>query len=305
MPPGKSVAALVALLAVAAALVAVLLSGRGPAPPSPVAGAAPLGPSRGVASRDAAAARPAPLPAPPGARRGAAARRARIPILMYHVIAPVPPGAARPDLWVAPARFRRQMRALAAAGYHAITLRRAYDAWTRGAGLPRRPVVVSFDDGSLSHSIHAAPVLRALGWPGVLNLALDHVGRGGITAPRVRRLIADGWEVDSHTLTHVDLTTVGPRRLRRELRGSRRELRRRFGVPADFLCYPSGRFDPAIAAAAAAAGYRAATTTVPGYADRRDLFALRRVRVEGAETARALLAELATGRASVRPSSAG
>ena len=288
----KRATAIVALVAAAAGLALTLTAARSVGPPSLVSRARAR-PSGQAADAPGAGVR---LAKPPIATRGAAARRARIPILMYHVISAPPPGTPRADLWVAPERFRRQMRALAAAGYHAITLRQAYDAWTRGAGLPRRPVVISFDDGSLGQSTHAAPVLRELRWPGVLNLALDHVGRGGIAAYRVRRLIADGWEVDSHTLTHVDLTTVGAARLRRELRGSRLALRRRFGVPADFLCYPSGRFDPAVAEAAAAAGYRAATTTVPGYADRQDLFALRRVRVEGAETAPALLAELAAGR---------
>src|SRR4051794_6130347 len=59
---------------------------------------------------------------PPAATWGAAARRARIPILMYHVITAAPPGAPFPQLWVSVDRFAEEMAALRRHGYHAVTL---------------------------------------------------------------------------------------------------------------------------------------------------------------------------------------
>jgi peptidoglycan/xylan/chitin deacetylase (PgdA/CDA1 family) len=229
-----------------------------------------------------------------------------IPILMYHVVSSAPPGTPNAELWVPEERFARQMHALRHAGYSGITLGQALAAWRTGAGLPRHPVVVSFDDGYLSHYTHARPVLRALGWPGVLNLALGHLGPGGLTSHQIRALIADGWEVDSHTISHSDLTTLGPAALRREVAGSRRELQRRFGVPADFFCYPAGRFDAAVIAAVRAAGYLGATTTVEGYASaRQQHFELARIRVNGSDSAAALLSRLALERPpSSRPAAA-
>jgi peptidoglycan/xylan/chitin deacetylase (PgdA/CDA1 family) len=229
---------------------------------------------------------------PPAATWGAAARRARIPILMYHVVTAAPPGAAYPQLWVSPGRFAAEMAALDRHGYHAVTLAAAVDAWRRGGPLPRRPVVLTFDDGYRSDYAHAGPVLRRLHWPGVLNLALRNLRRGGITIPEVRRLIAWGWEIDSHTLTHPDLTTLPPQALRHELVGSRAEIRRRFGQPARFFCYPAGRYDPAVVAAVRAAGYEAATTEDTGVATAGRRFTLPRIRVNGTDTAATLLARL-------------
>ena len=103
--------------------------------------------------------------------------------------------------------------------------------------------MVSFDDGYLSHYTHAKPVLRALGWPGVLNLELKAIGPGGLTEHQIRSLMKAGWEVDSHTLTHPDLTTLDDAALEHELVESRRELRKRFGVKADFFAYPAGKYD--------------------------------------------------------------
>src|SRR4051794_13359817 len=224
------------------------------------------------------------LPAAPAQVRGDAARRAAVPILMYHVIATPTARATYPGLWVSPRMFAAQMQALRRAGYHAITLAAAYAAWRRGGPLPRRPVVLSFDDGYLGDYTHARPVLRRLGWPGVLDLLLANVRRGDLTAHEVRGLVRAGWEIDSHTLTHPDLTTVGEPQLRRELAGSRAAIRRRFGQPADFFCYPVGRYDARVVAAVRAAGYRGALTEDEGYGVAAEPYTLKRVRVQNGES---------------------
>jgi peptidoglycan/xylan/chitin deacetylase (PgdA/CDA1 family) len=159
--------------------------------------------------------------------------------------------------------------------------------------LPRRPVVVSFDDGYLSHYTQAARILRKLRWPGVENLELgDLRHKGGLTPTMVKTMIRHGWEVASHTLTHPDLTAIGPAKLRHELVGSRAELRRRFGVPADFFCYPAGRWNPRVADAVRRAGYRGATTEVPGLAQPGAPYSLARINVSQTTTAAGLLAQL-------------
>ena len=204
-----------------------------------------------------------------------------VPILMYHVINSPPPGAPNPSLYVPARTFRAQMRDLAARGYHGVTLGQVFDYWRRRIALPRRPLVVSFDDGSESIHRAALPVLRRLGWPGVLNLELaDTKPSWGLRPAMVRSLIAAGWEIDSHTLTHPDLTQVDAATLRREVAGSRRVIRRRFAAPARFFCYPAGRFDAAVLAAVRRAGYLGATTEQPGLARPSQPFTLARVRVE-------------------------
>ncbi|WP_156027739.1 polysaccharide deacetylase family protein [Candidatus Solirubrobacter pratensis] len=281
---------LLAIGALVAAAAAVVAFAR-PQSPRPGAGVARANPS-------ASPARPARkrrwhLPAAPADVRGAAARRMKVPILMYHVVSAPPPGAANAELWVDKDVFAAEMQGLRRAGYHAVTLRQAFDAWQDGGPLPRRPVVVSFDDGYLSDYTHARPVLRRLQWPGVLNLEVNNLGKDGITEHQVRSLIANGWEIDSHTLTHPDLTTVGDAQLREELVGSRREIRKRFGShTAEFFCYPAGKYDARVVAAVRAAGYRGATTVDEGPAARGDSFTLKRVRVNGSDTPGTLLSRL-------------
>jgi len=223
-----------------------------------------------------------------------AARHDRpVPILMYHVIAPPPATAPYPDLYVKPAEFSAQMHWLSAHGFHAVTLRRVYDYWHAGVALPAHPIVVSFDDGYHSQHSNALPVLRALHWPGVLNLEVRNTTPvWGLRPGLVRALIAAGWEVDSHTLTHPDLTTLDAAQLKREVGDSRTVLRREFHVPVDFFCYPSGRYDGAVIAAVRAAGYLGATTTQFGLADPAHLDTLARVRVNGSDGVAGFAAKL-------------
>ena len=212
---------------------------------------------------------------------------------MYHVVAPPPPGTPYPELWVTPERFAAQMHALATAGYHGITLGQAFAAWRDGARIPEHPVVVSFDDGYRSHSAAAAPVLRTLGWPGVLNLEIHNAGPQGISLARLHGLVRDGWEIDSHTVSHPDLTTLSPEALPDQLVRSRAWIQRELGVGADFFCYPAGKFDPAVVTAVRTAGYRGATSELPGAAGAdSDPYRLPRVRVSGADSPASVLAAL-------------
>jgi peptidoglycan/xylan/chitin deacetylase (PgdA/CDA1 family) len=203
-------------------------------------------------------------PAAQAAAAGAAAAQPAVALLVYHHLADPPPGDPHASLWVAPRRFGQHLRALAAAGFHAVTLAQVVGAWHGGAPLPARPVVVTFDDGYPEQDAVGRRLLRRHRWPAVLNLQLDRLDRpGGLDRAAIRRMVADGWEIDDHSTTHPDLTRVSARRLRAEVAGSRAALRRALGVDARFFCYPYGRVDARVRRAVRAAGFEGATTTRP------------------------------------------
>jgi peptidoglycan/xylan/chitin deacetylase (PgdA/CDA1 family) len=222
-----------------------------------------------------------------------AGRPRPVPILMYHVISAPPAGAPYPELYVSRADFAAEVAWLDAHGYRAVTLQQVFDSWRGAATLPAKPIVLSFDDGYLSDVKTALPVLKARHWPGVLNLEFRNLQPvWGIRPPGVRKLLAAGWELDAHTLTHPDLTRVDAARLREEVAGSREAIRKKFHVPVNFFCYPSGRYDDAVIAAVQQAGYLGATTTRYGLARPSELYTLARVRVNGTDGARGLAAKL-------------
>jgi peptidoglycan/xylan/chitin deacetylase (PgdA/CDA1 family) len=220
--------------------------------------------------------RVAPPPPPPVV---AGPHDSGVPILMYHVLGVPSASAPYPDLYVKPSDLAGQMQWLASRGYHAVSLGQVFRYWRSGVALPAKPIVISFDDGYLSDYAVAMPILRRHGWAGVLNLIVDNVRPGDLTALQVRRLIAAGWEIDSHTVTHADVTTLDQAGLQREIGGARTALRRMFDQPVDFFCYPAGQYDAAAIAEVRAAGYLGATTVNPGLARPGDAYTLNRIRI--------------------------
>jgi peptidoglycan/xylan/chitin deacetylase (PgdA/CDA1 family) len=284
------------LLAAIAAIALVLVLGSGGRSNQPVAGARAGGSSGkpaangGTGSSGTVGAKPRTGP------RGTEP----VPILMYHVIAPPPLGAAFPGLYVAPSEFAAQMRALKSAGWHAVTLEQMQANWRKGTPLgPGKPIVLTFDNGYQSQYTQALPVLRGLGWVGDENIQLAGLppSQGGLGPGQVRGLLTAGWELDTQGFSHADLIALGAQQLHYEVAVARTVLQQRYHVPVKWFCYPSGHYDSTVIAAVKAAGYDGSTTVVPGWAHPQDdLYRLHRLRVLGGTTAEGLLALLASVR---------
>jgi peptidoglycan/xylan/chitin deacetylase (PgdA/CDA1 family) len=241
-----------------------------------------------------------------GAARGKPGAES-VPILMYHVINPAPAGAKFPGLYVAPEDFAAQMRALAQAGFHAVTMDQMRANWTRGTPLPSgKPIVVSFDNGYQSQYTQALPVLRQLGWVGVENIQLTGLppSQGGLSQAQVSALVQAGWELDTQGVSHAELTTLSPAALHEQVALARKEAQRRYHVPVNWFCYPSGHYNAAVLAQVKAAGYVGSTTVVPGWASpTEDPYRLPRLRVLGGTSPQELLSELAAIRSNPAPPS--
>jgi peptidoglycan/xylan/chitin deacetylase (PgdA/CDA1 family) len=129
----------------------------------------------------------------------------------------------------------------------------------------------------------------------VLNLIVHNLGRT-LTIAMVSRLATWGWEIDSHTITHRDLTRLSPSTVAYELKGSRDLLQRYFHAPVEFFCYPGGAYDAAVQAAVRRAGYLAATSVRYDLARPSELFALPRLVVFGGEPLRVFAESLGGSR---------
>ena len=234
---------------------------------------------------------------------------ATVPVLMYHVINPPPPSAPYPGLYVPESEFAAQMDALKAAGWHAVTMDQLEANWKRGVALPRKPIVLSFDNGYASQYTNAVPVLRRLGWVGVENIQLSGLppSEGGLSDGQVRGLLSAGWELDTQGISHADLIRLDAAGLHYQIDTARRLLRQRYGVPVNWFCYPSGHYDATVINAVRAAGFVGSTTVVPGWASRADdPYRLPRLRVLGGTSPAALLAQIAAAEsAGVPPASYG
>lgn len=233
-----------------------------------------------------------------------------VPILVYHEVSPSPEPAFR-RYTVTAAQFARQMRWLAIFGYEPVDMDTLVRARSGKGSLPRRPVVITFDDGFQGSIDHALPVLQAHGFTAVFFLVTGYMGRASgwlvpelalelaiMSWPTARALVDAGFQCGAHTVTHPRLAGLDPARLQAELVDARNQLEDELGRPVLHLAYPYGSFDDAVQASAAKAGYLSACTTRPGLSGTDDdLLALRRVSVYGHENLFDFACRLETGRA--------
>jgi len=121
---------------------------------------------------------------------------------------------------------------------------------------------LSFDDGFRNVYTNAVPVLSRLGVPAIAfvpscvigaeyeatkRYSLDTTQYAGIIEMMswddLKRMVAAGFEVGSHSRTHARLADVSadPARLQDEVIGSRLDIERELGVPCRYIAWPFGR----------------------------------------------------------------
>lgn len=162
-----------------------------------------------------------PLPAPAivltaiGVARFAAlpARPGRIPVLLYHAICPVVCDAAA-TYGVSQVEFARMLLVIRAAGFTTISIA-DYVRSMKGdtAGLPPRPILLTFDDGRLDAYRGADDVLRAYGAKATMYAITSQLGGGSsfyMSGVEMDAALASGrWDVQVHAHAGHSLIIAG------------------------------------------------------------------------------------------------
>ncbi|MFN3325513.1 MAG: polysaccharide deacetylase family protein [Bryobacteraceae bacterium] len=127
---------------------------------------------------------------------------------------------------------------------------------SKGPGVPKRAVVIHFDDGYRDNASDAAPLLRAADLPAAFFIASGFIDTSrsfehdktksphrfeNMTSEHVRQLAREGFEIGAHTVNHVDLGSVDAQTAVKEIVESRRALECILGAPVSLFSYPFGR----------------------------------------------------------------
>lgn len=192
-----------------------------------------------------------------------------IPILMYHHIGD-PPADASPEairLYVSEKNFEHQLRWLQANGYNTVTMQEVIDHWDCGKPIPKNPVVLTFDDGYTSMYEKVTPLLMEKGMVGSFYICTNYRWCDGfLSSTQIEAMHKKGMEIQSHSLSHSNLTSLSEEELRKEICESKAYLETRLNVPADIFCYPHGAVNPKVIAQLKECGYKAALGTGVGIA---------------------------------------
>lgn len=112
-------------------------------------------------------------------------------------------------------------------------------------------IVFTFDDTS-RHDLASAAMLEAYGFRGTYYVVTGFLGSGPaqLGPEDLVALRGRGHDIQSHTVSHPDLTTLSDADLRRELERSKVELEEILQAPVRHLAYPYGAHDERVVEAA-------------------------------------------------------
>jgi len=144
-----------------------------------------------------------------------------------------------------------------------------------------KSVAITFDDGSETDLLTAAPILKANEFNATFYITAGFIGgRGYLSAQQVRELSSLGFEIGCHSMTHPYLNSLDKRRLDYEIIDAGKQLEDMIGRRVEHFSCPGGRYNANALAVAKAAGYRSvATSKVRANSPSTNPFALGRVAI--------------------------
>ena len=171
-------------------------------------------------------------------------KRATVPVLCYHQLRNWQSGDSqynRLNLICPPKYFRAHLDALAEDGWTTISPAHYLRHLTTGAALPRKPVMLSFDDGSAGQAHEGLAQLAKRGMTGTFFVMTVVLGKPRWMSIRdIRRLADAGMTIGSHTWDHRAVSDLAGRAWKVQLEQSRETLRKASGQSVEHFAYPYG-----------------------------------------------------------------
>jgi peptidoglycan/xylan/chitin deacetylase (PgdA/CDA1 family) len=214
-----------------------------------------------------------------------------IPVLMYHRVVPEAPNNSSHGIWVTLHSFEQNLISLKQRGYSPITFEQ-YQLFLDGKFiLPKKPIILTFDDGYEDNYTCAFPLLKKYGFSAVIFLVTDAMRRTNfwdadepevllMNEKQIREMSAAGIEFGSHTVIHTNLSKCSREQIRKELVESKQMIEQLTGKEVVSIAYPYGAVNETIKSIATEIGYEFGIATNSGPLKfYEDLFEIRRTQI--------------------------
>lgn len=124
---------------------------------------------------------------------------------------------------------------------------------------------VTFDDGHISNSEFALPILQSRGLKAQFFITVGWTGKkaGYMNWPELRALHQGGQLIGAHGWTHTLLTHCSAKDLETELGSARLTLEDKLGTSVTTMSLPGGRYNRRVITACQEAGYTEIYTSIP------------------------------------------
>lgn len=209
--------------------------------------------------------------------------KVKIPVLMYHSIE----YEKGNELRVPKETFEKHMQWLHEKGFYTLTMKEYYKAITTGKQVPKKSILITFDDGYKDNYTNGLPIMKRYKMKGTIFVITSTIDKSKpfITSEEIKEFYNNNFDIESHTVNHRELNLMTYEEQLKELKESKETLDKLLNKETIAICYPVGRYNEDTLRACKEAGYKVAFTTAPGFSNvDQGLYKLKRVRINASTT---------------------
>jgi peptidoglycan/xylan/chitin deacetylase (PgdA/CDA1 family) len=169
-------------------------------------------------------------------------------------------------------KFKEQLNYLKNAGYKSLNSDELIKILQKDLPFPEKAVLITFDDGYKTVFDYAFPIMKELGFKGIICIYPQFIGsKKAMSWREMKQLQLHGWSVESHSWTHSNLSKmyakapeVEMRFLHKEIVDSKKKIENKLGTKVKFMVWPYGVYTDRALKLAKEAGYYGAFTVDGG-----------------------------------------
>jgi peptidoglycan/xylan/chitin deacetylase (PgdA/CDA1 family) len=185
-----------------------------------------------------------------------------VPVLCYHHVA----DRCDSSFCTPTSVFAQHMKVLKEEGYTVISTAELSEFLAFRRAIPKKAVVINFDDGYRSTYDIAYPIMKKYGFTATFFIYTSFIGasKNALTWDQLKTMKADGFEVGSHSVNHADLSKKmdgeGEKeylaRVKRELLLSKQVIDDKLNQNTQYIAFPYGEFNQGLLKLCEETGYR-------------------------------------------------
>lgn len=178
---------------------------------------------------------------------------ATVPIFMYHFL--LDDYGTYPDVenFMKPSTFEEQLKYITENGYEPIFMNEIENLEEY-----EKPICLTVDDVFVYFYENGFPLIKKYNVKVTLCIIYEYInGENYLTTEQIKEMLDSGLvTVESHTMSHKELTTLSQEERRRQIIKSKENLEKDFGIKVSTLCYPVGDYNNDVINIAKEAGYK-------------------------------------------------
>ena len=199
-----------------------------------------------------------------------------VPVLEYHSIT----YEKGNPICIPIKKFKEQMKYLKDNGYYTLTLTNLYSYLMNNTPIPKKSVVLTFDDGYENNYTAMFPVLKKYNFKATVFVITGNIDkyRKFLKSKQLLEMDKYGVDIESHTVHHDNLKMLSKNKQLKTLIKSKKYLEKTLNKQIYFFAYPFGGYNNSAIEALKEAGYKMAFTTVDGWSSKQNgILSLHRV----------------------------